>query len=249
MTFRTKAIILRSMSWPKQAKFFVFYTPDHGKMKGVAPGAEKIKSKVVGHLPYFAVSEVMVAVGRTVDRIAQARVEHRFAALTNQYQLYLLASYALEVVERLAKEGVSDRFLWDELVSVLHELNDQGDWDQGSRFHLLVRLFAFRVLDRLGYRPELRHCVSCGKSVQADALFFSVLQGGVLCGSCFPSFVEGQPVTTSCVKLLRASLDRPLPQASRILCSEQDSALAITLIDQMVAMQLHEPLRSARFLL
>lgn len=251
MTFRTKAIVLRTLSWPRQARFFVLYTPEYGKLKGVAMGAEKIKSKVAGHLQPFVISEVMVARGRSVDRIAQARLEQPFNALTGQYALYMLASYVLEVVERLAKEGVGDRYLWDELVAILHELNDQGAWafDDHAHFHLLVRLFAFRVLDRLGYRPELRHCVSCGKIVTQQALFFSVLQGGLLCSTCFPAYVEGQPISESCVKLLRACLDRPLAQAGRIVCSEQDSRLAITIIDQLVAVQLHEPLRTARLLM
>lgn len=251
MTFRTKAIVLRSQSWPRQAKFFVLYTPEFGKLKGVAMGAEKIKSKVAGHLQPFVISEVMVAAGRSVDRIAQARLEQRFSALGEHYSLYVLASYVLEVVERMAKEGVGDRMLWEELVAVLHELNDQGPWaaDDQPRLHLLVRLFAFRVLDRLGYRPELRHCVSCGKIVTAPQIFFSVLQGGLLCAPCFPSYVEGQPLSEACVKLLRASLDRPLTQAARVVCSEADTRLAITIIDQLVAVQLHEPLRVSRLLM
>ncbi len=252
MTFRTQAIVLRSMPWPKQAKFFVLYTPGYGKLRGVAMGAQKVKSKVAGHLQPFGLSEVMVARGRSVDRIAQARLERRFGALGSHYHLYVLASYALEVVDRLAKEGIGDQLLWNELVALLQELDDQGAWGAESgqtRFPLLVRQFAFRVLDRLGYRPELRHCVSCGKPVAPERIFFSVLQGGLVCGACFPNHVEGQPVTASCVKLLRASLDRPLTQASRLLCDHSDARLAVTIIDQLIAVQLQEPLRSAAMLM
>lgn len=239
------------MPWPKQAKFFVLYTPGYGKIKGVAMGAQKVKSKVAGHLQHFGVSEVMVARGRSVDRIAQARLERRFASLGGQYQLYLLASYVLEVVDRLAKEGIGDRRLWEELVAVLQELDDQGGWgavSEHGRFPLLVRQFAFRVLDRLGYRPELKYCVDCGKTVSPEAIYFSVLQGGLLCAACFPAHVEGQPISPSCVKLMRASLDMPLTQAGRLLCSDTDAQLAITIIDQMVAVQLQEPLRSMSML-
>lgn len=249
MTFRTKAIVLKSMSWPRQARFFVLYTPEHGKLKGVAMGADKIQSKVAGHLPPFGISEVMVARGRAVDRIAQARIDRVFGACAGQYRLYVLASYALEVVERLSREGVGDRQLWDELVAVLHELNEQGAWGleeavDDLRFDWLARLFAFRVLDRLGYRPQLRACLHCHEPARPDGMYFSVLQSGLFCAGCFRGQAEGQPLSGSAIKLLRASLDLPFDRACRVVCDPADHRLAMTIVDQLVAVQLQEPLRS-----
>jgi DNA repair protein RecO (recombination protein O) len=255
MTYRTQAIVLRSYAWPRHARCFVLYTREQGKVKAVAAGVQKIKSKVAGHLQPFTVSEIMLARGRTMDRLAQARMEQSFPSLGREYPLFLLGSYVLEVVERLTKEGVTDRFVWDEMLAVFQELDDQGQWSSGvssreeqSRFALMTRLFALRILDRFGYRPELHACVACAQAIRPEQIYFSVLQGGVLCADCFHKQIEGQPVTPACVKLLREALLRPIASAARLLVSSQDAQLTMTLIDQMLSVQLQEPLRTSRLI-
>lgn len=255
MTYRTKAIVLKSFAWPRQARCFILYSREHGKVKAVASGVQKIKSKVAGHLQPFTVSEVMLAQGRFIDRLAQARMERAFSSFGREYQLFLSGSYVLEVVERLTKEGVSDHFVWDETLAVLQELDDQGQWSSDAhseeeqvRFGLMTRLFALRILDRFGYRPELRVCVSCRQAVQPTQLFFSVLQGGVMCASCNARQIEGQPVSVACVKLLREALQRPIASAARLTIPPADAKLAMTLIDQMLSVQLQEPLRTNRLM-
>lgn len=252
MTYRTKAIVLRSYSWPRHAKCFYLYTKEYGKVRAVAAGIQKIKSKVAGHLQPFTVSEVMLVNGRSMEKVAQARMERNFLAFGREYDLFLLGSYVLEVVERLTREGVADLFVWDELCAVLQELDDQGQWsadlagDDQTRFSLITRLFALRLLDRYGYRPELRACVNCSDKLDPAKLSFSLLQGGLLCQSCVSQYLDTQPVSADCVKLLREALRLPIGSASRLLVSPLDTRLAITLIDQMLSVQLQEPLRTSR---
>ena len=248
MTFRSQAIVLRTISWPRQARFFVLFTKDHGKVKGMAAGAEKIQSKVAGHLQPFVISEVMFARGRSVDRIAQARLEKRYSSFAGNYQLFMLGSYVLEVVEKLTREYVADEHVWNELLAVLDELNEQGEWGDADRFALLVRMFALRMLDRMGYRPELYVCVRCRQPLQPGSLAFSVLQGGVFCSSCAKTSQDVQPMSDDCLKLLRAIIKLPVANAMRILTSPNDARLAVLLIDQLVSMQLQAPLHTTRLL-
>lgn len=255
MTYRTQAIVLNSYAWPRQARCFVLYTREHGKVKAVAAGVQKIKSKVAGHLQPFTVAEIMLARGRTIERLAQARLERSFLSFGRHYSLFLLGSYVLEVVERLTKEGVTDSFVWQEMLAVFQEIDDQGQWasdlmavEEQNRFALMTRLFALRILDRFGYRPELHTCVSCRQPVRAESIYFSVLQGGLMCASCFTSQIEGQPVTPACIKLLREGLSKPIALASRLLVSPRDAQLAMTLVDQMLSVQLQEPLRTSRMM-
>lgn len=248
MTYRTQAIVLRTMSWPRHARFFVFYTKEHGKIKGVAAGAEKIKSKVAGHLQPFVISEVMMAHGRSIDRVAQARLQKRFTSFSTHYHLYLLGSYVLEVVEKLTKEHVADEQIWAEMMAVLDELEEQGEWGDPQRFSLLVRIFAFRLLDRMGYRPELRRCVSCRSEEAARQPTFSVLQGGLICVSCRQRYRDAQNLSVDSLKMLRAILRLPVSQSARVILQPEDLAAVSTVIDQLVTVQLQSPLQTLQLL-
>lgn len=248
MTYKTQAIVLRTISWPRHARFFVLYTKDFGKLKGVAAGAEKIKSKVAGHLQPFVIAEVMMARGRSVDRVAQARLTKRYASFASQYQMYLLGSYVLEVIEKLTKEEVPDEQIWQEMVAVLDELDEQGEWGDSQRFSLLVRMFALRLLDRMGYKPELHRCVACRVSPLREPLSFSVLQSGVICGNCRDKHRDSQSVSAEAIKMLRAILQLPVAQSMRVLMQPQDAAVVSALIDQLVSVQLQSPLQTLQLL-
>lgn len=248
MTYKTQAIVLRTISWPRHARFFILYTKDYGKLKGLAAGAEKIKSKVAGHLQPFVISEVMMARGRSVDRVAQARLTKRYTAFSNQYQMYLLGSYVLEIIEKLTKEHVADEQIWEEMIAVLNELEEQGEWGDTARFALLVRMFAFRLLGHMGYRPELHRCVSCHAAPLQEPLSFSVLQGGVICQRCVERHRDAQGVTPECVKMLRAILLMPVTQSMRVLVQPQDAVIVTSIIDQLVSIQLQSPLQTQQLL-
>lgn len=247
MTYKTQAIVLRTISWPRHARFFVLYTREYGKIKGLAAGAEKVKSKVAGHLQPFVISDVMMARGRSIDRVAQARLTKRYASFATQYQMYLLGSYVLEVIEKMTKEHVPDGQIWDEMVAVLDELEEQGKWGDVQRFTLLVRMFALRLLDRMGYRPELHRCVVCHAAPLQEPLAFSVLQGGIICGNCRQKHRDSQSVGADCVKMLRAILQMPVSQSMRVIMQPQDAAVVSGLIDQLVSVQLQAPLQSLQF--
>ena len=67
----------------------------------------------------------------------------------------------------------------------------------------MLIVFHLRLLEALGYRPELRECVTCRATIEPERNQFSALMGGVLCPGCGPSEVSARAVGTSVLKLLR----------------------------------------------
>ena len=63
--------------------------------------------------------------------------------------------------------------------------------------------FHLRLLEALGYRPELRECVTCRAAIEPERNQFSALLGGVLCPGCGPRESSARNVGTSVLKLLR----------------------------------------------
>jgi DNA repair protein RecO (recombination protein O) len=83
------------------------------------------------------------------------------------------------------------------LVDGLRDLGDCAD----ARLVLIV--FHLRLLDALGYRPELRECVTCRATIEPERNQFSALMGGVLCPNCGPLESTARAVGTAVLKLLR----------------------------------------------
>jgi DNA repair protein RecO (recombination protein O) len=92
---------------------------------------------------------------------------------------------------------MENRAVFDALVDGLHELGETAD------ARLVLIIFHLRLLDALGYRPELRECVSCRASIQPERNQFSALTGGVVCPACGPGESTARAVGTAVLKLLR----------------------------------------------
>jgi DNA repair protein RecO (recombination protein O) len=254
MTYKTPAIVLRSYNWPRNARLYILYTKQFGKIRAVAAGTQKVTSKIAGHLQPFCLTEVMLARGKSIERLAQARLEKHYASLTTNITSYTLGSYTLEVIERLTSDGVADNHIWEQLVQVLSELQDQSQWlqsitdrDLEKKMYLMTRLFAFKVLDRFGWRPELRHCLQCEKTVDQSAVYISLIQGGLFCSNCKGEYLETRAVSSDVIKLMRYTLAHDLAKSNKLVVSDQTLIHASELIDQYVSLQTQRSIKSAEF--
>ena len=255
MTYKTKAIVLRSKAWPRNARLYVLYTQRFGKVKGVAAGVQKIKSKVAGHLQPFAIVEVMMAKGRNIDRLAQGRFIQGFPYFSQDFISFLRGSYILEIVDRLTREGVADQEIWAMIEDLFTEMNKTGLWGKGfddyhqsEQLNLLIRLFALKLLDRFGFRPELYSCIHCQNSLDPANLYFSSIQSGTICGNCAIDQPSAKKIPVELIKIFRIGIKQSFAESSRIVLENDVQNLAISIIDEMVMMQTQKPLQTMQFL-
>ena len=67
----------------------------------------------------------------------------------------------------------------------------------------VVDYYQLRLLDLLGYRPELFRCLGCGAEVRPVDQHFSAVAGGVLCPECGPRRHEARALPLPVLKVLR----------------------------------------------
>jgi DNA repair protein RecO (recombination protein O) len=60
-----------------------------------------------------------------------------------------------------------------------------------------------RILDLLGYQPQLTDCAGCNEALPEAAAWFSPLLGGLLCRKCGAHDQAGSPVSVNGLKVLR----------------------------------------------
>lgn len=253
MTYKSRAIVLKSYAWPRNARLYVLYTERFGKVKAVASGVQKVTSKVAGHLQPFSITEAMIAQGRKFDRLAQARFMRGFTGVHRDFLSFAQGSYVLEILDHLTSEGVADQAIWDYTLEVFDQLNEQSAWADEADIDLqekktyLTRLYALRLLNHFGFGPELYECLHCRNELQPDELHLSVLQSGMLCGACGPTSTDTMRVSVDLLKMLRAARNQPLRDAAKISVAPDIRAQCGQIIDELMMLQTQRSLRTAVF--
>lgn len=195
--YRTPAVILKRMDLGEADRIVTLFSRDEGKVRAVAKGVRRTTSRSAGHLEPFTLTDVLLAVGRELDVVSQADTLDAFREIREDLDLTTHALYLIEVVDLLTEDRSENRVVYEILVEGLDALRRDAD------ARLVLVIFHLRLLEALGYRPELRECVSCRSVIEPDRNHFSPLLGGVMCPACGPSEPSARAIGTSALKLLR----------------------------------------------
>jgi len=176
--YRTEAVVLRRMDLGETDRLLTLLTPDAGKLRAIAKGVRRPGSRKAGHLEPFCRTRLLLARGRQLDIITQAEAVDLFDGLGQDLERLGAAAHLVELIDRFTVEETGSHAVYDLLVSALGLLSRGADLSTVSRYYEL------RLLDLVGFRPELFHCVSCRREIQAEDQFFASGEGGVLCPAC-----------------------------------------------------------------
>jgi DNA repair protein RecO (recombination protein O) len=196
-TFHLEAIVLRHIDWGEADRLIWLYSRELGKVRSVAKGVRKPRSRKAGHLEPFTRVNLLLAHGKDLPLITQAETIEAYFPLREDLIRTTYASYVIELLDRFTYEEGEHRALYRLLTDTLMRLCQSDDLD------LVVRYFEVRLLDLVGFRPQLFQCVGCGEDIMPQDQFFSAHQGGVLCPKCGSKINEAKPISMAALKYLR----------------------------------------------
>lgn len=199
-TFRDEGIVLRTMRLGEADRIITLVTPEHGKVRAVAKGVRKTKSKLGGRLDLLTHVSLMCWKGRELDVITQAEVIDMFRPVREDLDKMPVAFTMLEAVDQVALERHPMPDLFKMLVGALTTLAGDG----GA---VLLGAFLWKLLALEGVSPVVDQCTACGEP--AELVAFDQALGGFLCGSCR----SGQAASPESVALIRQILGGQLRQA------------------------------------
>ena len=178
----TRAIVLRTMRMGETSRLVTFYSEDYGKLKVTAKGARKPKSKFGAALDLMTEVQAICYVKETRDlqTLTECTLLKPAPDLSHSLERLSFGSAACELIDRLTIEGEANLRLYQCLAGVLTGLAEV-DQDQVES---LFWYYQLRVAETLGYRPELRQCISCQSELIGPWLWFSAALGGGLCAAC-----------------------------------------------------------------
>jgi len=195
--YQTEAIIIKKIKLGEADRILTLYTPYLGKIRAVAKGVRRPRSKLAGHLELLTHSLVSLARGRNLDTITGSQTINSFLPLKSDLQLISYALYATELVDQFTAEHIENYPLFQLLLETLHQLCQAGNNE------LALRYFELHLLNQVGYRPQLQQCVSCRQPLEPTINSFCPGAGGMLCPSCCQSQPLTRPVSVNALKVLR----------------------------------------------
>lgn len=171
-----QGIVLRSYPFGDSHRVVVLLSPNTGKMRTVAKGIRKTKSRFGGRLEPFTHVDLILYKGQNLDTITQVAIIEPFPHLRTNLDAVVAAGTMVEAVDAVAQEGESSMRLFLLLQRALRAL------DAGETGTDLITSFLLKLADVVGIAPSLTQCASCGRV--DDLHRFSFVGGGAICDRC-----------------------------------------------------------------
>lgn len=204
--YRDEAIVLRTYKLGEADRIIVFFTKGHGKVRAVAKGVRKTKSKFGSRLEPMSHIALQLYEGRgELEIVTQADSIDHFRAIRDDLDRIARASSMLEAVDQIAQDREVNVRMFQMLLGALRAL-------AGHNGPLVAPAFFWKLLALEGLQPMLDECVSCGASDPDDGellVAFDLESGGALCQACR----RGTAISPEALALMRRILGGQLGAA------------------------------------
>jgi len=195
-SYKTQAIIINRLNLGESDKILTLFSPDYGKIRAVAKGSRRTKSKFGGHTELFSLVELIISTGKNLDIVSEANLLKNFLANSPDIDKVKSAYYFGEIISKLLPDGSANKEVYDLYLYCLNNINV-------TDIRLLQLVFIARILKNLGIYPELSNCVKCEQKPDKSDIRFSKSAGGILDADCALHFGDSESTNEDTVKLWR----------------------------------------------
>ena len=252
LALSSEAILLRSVDYGESDRIVHLLTSDSGRLTAIAKGARRSQKRFPGTLDVFNHLSIR---GRARPRasmafLEQARLISPFLGLRADAARYAMASFLVEMLDRLSPEGIKGPEAEHLFVYATESLGLLETIRPNATLRLLLELRAF---DALGLRPEFGRCVRCGRVpservAHAHRVHFHIADGGLVCSACGLSLEGLIPVELGTLRILEAGLECPIDALSKVELPARSLAEAASLVFRFQRFHVGIEMRSERFL-
>ena len=192
--YRDRGVVLRTYKLGEADRIVVLLTRGRGKVRAVAKGVRKTKSRFGGRLEPASHADLLLYEGRgELDIVSQAEVIDAFRPLRDDLDRLGRAMTMLEATDQLALEQEANPRLYEMLVGALRTLALQDA-------PLVAPGFLLKALALEGVRPQVESCVACGS--EGPLVSWAMEEGGLRCAS----HRQGAAVSAEAVEVLQDML-------------------------------------------
>ncbi|MBN3960724.1 DNA repair protein RecO [Nostoc sp. NMS8] len=184
-TYKATGINLKTQALGESDKIVTILTREFGLIRAVAPGARKHNSSLGGRSGMFVVNELLIAKGRSLDKITQAQTLKTYPGLAKDLGKLAASQYLAEIVLCEALSEQPQEELYDLFNEHLHRLEMVSSANpSGVLAHLAHGVF--HLLALAGLTPQVQICCLSQYPLKPDftdpnwQVGFSIPAGGTV---------------------------------------------------------------------
>jgi len=217
-------------------------TRDRGKVTLLAKGVRRPASRKAGHIEPFTHVQLLVARGKSLDLVTQAETVAAYRPLRDDLLRSAAASYVVEMLDRFSPDEAGGPAAYALLCETLARLCVVPAPD------VVLRYYDLRLLEIMGYRPQLHTCVVGKETIVAEDQHFNPGLGGVVCPRCAKLTPECLPLSLPALKVMRHVQREALAAVVDLTIRPGVLIEVEMLLRQYTQFHLEQPIRSADFL-
>lgn len=205
--YRDEGVVLKTIKLGEADRIVTLYTRDNGKVRAVAKGVRKTKSRFGGRLEPFTHVNLLLYRGRgELDTITSVDIVEAFVEMRHDLNGLAGASALAEAIDKITPDRESALSTYALLLAGLKALASDA---HGT----VVPAFLVKLLSIAGYHPQLGACAGCGSPGPLGG--FSPSLGGAVCELCWHEDPHAFGVTPEAIALMAELLAADLGHAAR----------------------------------
>lgn len=196
----SQAIITRVKEFGESDLLVTFFTPDGGRLRGVAKGALRSRKRFVNCLDVFSFVNLEYSPSRNSELyfLNSGKLIDAFPGLRSNFSILSKAGYMVELTEILFPLELPERGIFDLLIKSFHLL------EKNEQVNIVPLAFEFIAMSQGGYRINIERCCYCGRAYTgAGAAVFKPEKGGISCMKCQQVTALAPPLSPDTIMFIR----------------------------------------------
>lgn len=146
----TQAVVLRRTDYGEADRILTLLTPDHGKLRLMARGVRRPKSKLAGGIELFSLSDITFIQGRSdIGTLTSSRLNRHYGTIIRDIERVQTGYALIKMLDRTTEDHPEPAYF--DLLRQTFEALDQPDLD----LELIRAWFECQLLRLAGHSPNL----------------------------------------------------------------------------------------------
>ncbi|UCC80962.1 MAG: DNA repair protein RecO [Candidatus Zixiibacteriota bacterium] len=180
--YKVNAFVIRATRMTETSRVVTLFAEEFGKVKAVAKGVDRPKSKLAGMMELFNRIEAIVYKKESAElgTMSDASLSEGYPGIAENPWKFGFGSAWCEILDKTSHPDIPRPGIFTLTEEFFRILNQSESEKSGLLFWTAL----YRLLIIEGYAPEVGKCASCGKTEFKTPIIISLKRGGLVCGKC-----------------------------------------------------------------
>lgn len=201
----TRGIVLARTEFQEADRILTLLTPDHGKLRVIAKGVRRPRSKLAGGIELLSVSDITVLPGRgELGTLVSTRLITHYANIVQDIGRTMLAYDFLKKINRITEDAAEEEYF------TLLQKAFEGLHESDLPLEAVELWFTVQLLAITGHAPNLKTDTE-GRQLEADQQYLFDFENMAFQNQ------TGAPFTANHIKLLRLAANAEAPILLKVI--------------------------------